>query len=326
MMVCTRERPAMLEDWLRSVAKITVPDGIKDRVVVADNTEVGIRSQVEEAAAQLGLDLVYTHEPSRGYTMARNAAIEAVLSTDAQLLIFTDDDLVVEPDLVAAYLACFEDFEADVIHGARTTTKTIGREGRLIRRVQTYNVGFRRWLVDGEGLQLRFDPWFNLLGSEDIDFFDHATAGGAIIRRSLRPRVGGGKAPESAGQSKKSKAAYHIAICRNAVYIARARRGNVAALRVFLANYLRRGPQGVLGRAGFWLSKPFARRLSERFERESNRDLAMFKGGLQGLVLPGLDRPLAKDGLLVRIPDPGPPTTHPAGALRPAARSGASFT
>src|SRR5258705_3947006 len=112
MMVCTRERPELLQQWLLSVGEMNVPAGVKLHVVIADNNETSIRHEVEGTAAQFTLDLAYVHEPCRGYSNARNAAVEAALATDAQLLIFTDDDQVVEPDLLIAYIAFFEPFES----------------------------------------------------------------------------------------------------------------------------------------------------------------------------------------------------------------------
>ena len=65
--LCTRNRPAMLEKCLRSIAVQEVPEGWSYRVIVVENGETQkSRDLALRTADEIGLSMDYANEPERG--------------------------------------------------------------------------------------------------------------------------------------------------------------------------------------------------------------------------------------------------------------------
>ena len=100
--VCTFRRPAVAET-LASLARQALPDGVRLRVIVADNDETpSAEALVRRTAAEHGLDLAYAHAPARNICIARNACLDAAR---ADWFAFIDDDEIATPGWLAALLA-----------------------------------------------------------------------------------------------------------------------------------------------------------------------------------------------------------------------------
>jgi glucosyl-dolichyl phosphate glucuronosyltransferase len=103
VVICTRDRPASLRRALSTLCDLRLPPGLDWELLVIDNGE---RFPVADVAADyVGvLPIRVCPEPVAGITNARNRAVEAALG---RYIVWTDDDVEVDPDWVAAYLDAF---------------------------------------------------------------------------------------------------------------------------------------------------------------------------------------------------------------------------
>jgi GT2 family glycosyltransferase len=99
LIICTRNRPQALARCLASVAAAR---GV-DEILVVDNApgDPATRRVVEEFSG-----IAYLAEARPGLSVARNAGLAA---TRGDIVLFTDDDVVIEPDWPLAMVRAFED-------------------------------------------------------------------------------------------------------------------------------------------------------------------------------------------------------------------------
>ena len=184
--VCTYRRPVLLAQFIQSVAKIYVPADIDFYLVVADNNEESKReAYIGELLEALTFKWLYGHEPSPGYSNARNKALFLALQTPAEIIGFVDDDMTLDQGWLTGLLQSYEEFSADVIGGAVDAQGSIRRRwhkhGERCDFIGTRNVSFKRWIVDKTGAGLTFKSPFNQTGGEDVAFFAAAVNSGAKI-------------------------------------------------------------------------------------------------------------------------------------------------
>lgn len=113
IIVCTRNRAGLLRDCLRSI----LDDGslLEREVVVVDNGSVDDTPHVVAAlAADAPCPLRLVSEPRLGLAHARNAGTTAARG---RLLLFTDDDVLVEPGWTDALAAPFADPAVGAVAG-----------------------------------------------------------------------------------------------------------------------------------------------------------------------------------------------------------------
>jgi GT2 family glycosyltransferase len=100
VIVCTRDRADDLERCLAALARLRVPAGISAEVVVVDNASTDRTPDVIAAARERGplpVRRVYLAQP--GLARARNAGMT---TARGELLLFTDDDCLPDPDWLEA--------------------------------------------------------------------------------------------------------------------------------------------------------------------------------------------------------------------------------
>jgi glycosyltransferase involved in cell wall biosynthesis len=94
-----------------------VPSGLAWQVVVVDNgSSDDTRQVVESFAPALPVRWVFEAEP--GLSNARNRGVQEAAG---EYLVWTDDDVVVHPQWLAAYLQAFEDFADCAVFGGKVT-------------------------------------------------------------------------------------------------------------------------------------------------------------------------------------------------------------
>lgn len=99
--ICTWNRARILERTLDSVSRLIIPEGQSWEVVVVDNnSKDDTQAVLQKYQARFPLRPCF--EPSQGIAYARNHAVAAAC---CDLLLFLDDDCVVEPDWVSQYVA-----------------------------------------------------------------------------------------------------------------------------------------------------------------------------------------------------------------------------
>lgn len=188
LLICTYKRPQTFARLIESVAALRLPDGLAFEICIADNNpESCWDAYVKPAVSGLPWPVHYGHEPQAGYSSARNKAIAIALQTNAEIFLFTDDDMILDPGWLEGHLRSLTKLGADVVNGRIRGVRERNAHGAKLEKCGAGNVSFRRRLVDASGLGLRFDPAFNKLGMEDQAFFREAKARGAVIRQSDWP-------------------------------------------------------------------------------------------------------------------------------------------
>jgi glycosyltransferase involved in cell wall biosynthesis len=103
--VCTWNREALLAQTLGSFANLIVPETIELQVLIVDNNSTDQTDQViaKFQSSPFGSkhNVVSLYETRQGHTYSRNRAIA---SASGDLLLWTDDDVIVAPDWVDKYV------------------------------------------------------------------------------------------------------------------------------------------------------------------------------------------------------------------------------
>ncbi len=202
LLVCTYRRPESFAKLIETAAALEIPEGLAFALVVADNNpKPAWEAYVRTAVAGLPWPVHYGHEPVAGYSSARNKALTLALEhTAAEVFLFVDDDMLLDPQWLVQHLRSHVELEADVVNGRIYGVRERFAHGARLEKCGAGNVSFNRRLVAGcvvgigrpnekPGLGLQFDPAFNTLGMEDQAFFRAATAQGVVIKQSDWPLI-----------------------------------------------------------------------------------------------------------------------------------------
>lgn len=185
VIVCTRNRAAMLADALASIAD-SVPDDVE--IVVVDSASDTWDTRDVSAASRA----VYVRSDIRGLSIARDVGLRA---TERPLVLFTDDDCIAVGGWIDPVLQGFADPTVGAVTGQMLDHTLVGVDvpsapaRRFTRTVEGLDAGhgavmaFRRELVLGLG---GFDHVLgagrHLAGAEDLDMFCRVLdAGHAIV-------------------------------------------------------------------------------------------------------------------------------------------------
>ena len=112
--ICTWNRSAQLKQTLESFSGIDVPDDVGLRLIVVNNNSTdGTASVLEEfKRSQFADDHQFDSlfETEQGHTFSRNCVVsflqnESRDSSESDLVVWTDDDVVVSPDWISKYVA-----------------------------------------------------------------------------------------------------------------------------------------------------------------------------------------------------------------------------
>jgi len=204
VLICTYNRAGLLAETLDSLALNRT--SLSWNVIVVDNNSNDRTAETVMARMQdYPVELVYLFEPRQGKSNALNTGLAA---TDAEILIFTDDDVRVSRDWVeASCRPMLDDPSIDYTGGpvlpiwerprppwlAETRSDLWGTLAILDYGPQPFvfeerrrvplgaNMAVRRTLIDGIG---GFDPKLgrtgnSLLGQEQSEFFCRSRAAGA---------------------------------------------------------------------------------------------------------------------------------------------------
>jgi glycosyltransferase involved in cell wall biosynthesis len=114
IIVCTYNRAESLRDTLRALHELKSSANRHWEVIVVDNNSSDhTRAIVEEAQRDWPL-LRYEFEPNQGLSHARNQGIGCARG---EVMLFTDDDVLPEPDWLETTLAGLEKYQADASGG-----------------------------------------------------------------------------------------------------------------------------------------------------------------------------------------------------------------
>lgn len=186
--VLTFRRPHLLEPLLPELVRQAGAHGA--RVVVVDNDpDGGARATVE----RLGPGITYVHEPAPGIAAGRNAAL--LEASDADTLVFIDDDETPEPTWLDALLAAHARLGGAAVAGPVLRDHEVQpsawvRAARVFerRRMPTgtlmHAAGSGNLLVDMEHVRrhaLAFDDRLGLAGGSDHLFTRQIRRTGGLI-------------------------------------------------------------------------------------------------------------------------------------------------
>jgi glycosyltransferase involved in cell wall biosynthesis len=117
--ICTLNRAESLRRTLDSLLAMHVPDDLAWEIVVINN---GCSDHTDEVIASFAgrLPIRREVESHRGLSRARNRAIE---SARGEYILWTDDDVVVDPEWLAAYAAAFRRWPTAAIFGGPIVPK-----------------------------------------------------------------------------------------------------------------------------------------------------------------------------------------------------------
>lgn len=114
ILICTRNRAERLRETLASVAALDVPATIRPELIVVDNASTDGTAEVLRSVYLPNMPLRVVYEPTRGAGPARNAALRAATG---DILMFTDDDVALPRDWIAALCAPILEGRADAVAG-----------------------------------------------------------------------------------------------------------------------------------------------------------------------------------------------------------------
>jgi glucosyl-dolichyl phosphate glucuronosyltransferase len=107
IIICTYNRCASLQRTLESLLALRSPPGVRHELLVVDNNSSdGTRAVVESYTSKLSCPVRYVFEPVPGQSHARNTALRLA---QGEILAWTDDDVLVAPNWLAAIHTAFSD-------------------------------------------------------------------------------------------------------------------------------------------------------------------------------------------------------------------------
>lgn len=291
--VCTARRPHLLRHCLEAIARQIVPREAELHLVVVDNEPApNNRRLVQRFSAGCPFPVHYVHQPARGISTARNAALDVCRTLRARWIAFTDDDCWVSPGWVASLIDAANRYQADVIYGRREfilpptywavqPDQPAFAEGKTLRSAATHNVLFSGWLIaEGKGNCLRFNE--QLSHGEDTDFFYRASQRGARIVYASEPVVFEMVLPERATLRHQYRRAYYYGASRS--YFHRRHKGASWALLSVLNRIVLKTPFA-LARLGLapvvW---PFSEQAFKAMVLKGASRLAGIAGAAAGLL------------------------------------------
>jgi hypothetical protein len=161
VVVCTRNRAGPLAELLESFTRIRVPDGLSWELLIVDNGSTDATPQVIEGYADR-LPIRAVREETPGLANARN---RGVASARGRYICWTDDDVEIDPEWLAAYAEAFRRFPDAAVFGGEIIPKLQPPTPRWFARLS------HRWPLDnivaarafGDAIELDFErgvvPW-----------------------------------------------------------------------------------------------------------------------------------------------------------------------
>jgi glycosyltransferase involved in cell wall biosynthesis len=147
--LCTFNRAESLRRALRSLATMEVPTDVPWELIIVNNNSTDHTDEViKEYHEQLPLHREFESKP--GHSNARNRAIEIARG---EYILWTDDDVLVDPGWLTAYAAAFRRWPEAVVFG-----------GRIIPRLEPPPV---KWVLENAAI-LRGAYAFRDLGNDPI--------------------------------------------------------------------------------------------------------------------------------------------------------------
>jgi glycosyltransferase involved in cell wall biosynthesis len=204
--ICTYNRERLLRQTLSRLERLVIPEGVTLEVVIVDNNSTdGTARVIQEAATSLPISTMKETKP--GISSARNAAVALARG---ELLLWMDDDVLVEPDWVEGYVCTARSHPESAIFGGPVRPYFEGTPPTWVRRLlpqtaQAYalrdfpegrvhldedhlpygaNFGTRRAVHE----RLSFDPLLGRVGKDGGCLKDESTFLEGALKQGYRGR------------------------------------------------------------------------------------------------------------------------------------------
>ena len=120
--ICTWNRADSLRETLSGLSSLVVPKGLSWELLVVNNNSTDQTERViEDFKERLPLRAIF--EPKPGLSNARNAAVDNVRG---EFVLWTDDDVTVDPHWLDVHFDAFERFPDAVVFGGRVVPRFEG--------------------------------------------------------------------------------------------------------------------------------------------------------------------------------------------------------
>lgn len=113
--ICTRNRASLLDKTLAAIGHLRIPDGLNWEIVVVNNNSTDKTDDAILRHAKL-LPVRRQFEAALGVANARNRAVSAAQGT---YIIWLDDDVIVDQELLCAYLDAFRQYPKVTLFGGK---------------------------------------------------------------------------------------------------------------------------------------------------------------------------------------------------------------
>jgi glucosyl-dolichyl phosphate glucuronosyltransferase len=114
IIVCTRNRCTELQQTLETIGRGSVPSGWQVEVIVVDNASTDGTSIAVSRTRLADAALHYLYEPKPGLSNARNAGLA---KARGEIILFTDDDVLVDKDWIEQLASPLADGKYDAVTG-----------------------------------------------------------------------------------------------------------------------------------------------------------------------------------------------------------------
>jgi glucosyl-dolichyl phosphate glucuronosyltransferase len=113
--ICTWNRARLLEKTLQEFCKLEIPKDLLWEIIVVNNNSSDRTDEILDQYLSR-LPLVKIFEPEQGLSNARNTAIA---HAKGDYILWTDDDVIVDPQWVSAYLDAFNRWPDAAVFGGK---------------------------------------------------------------------------------------------------------------------------------------------------------------------------------------------------------------
>ncbi len=134
ILICTYNRADSLGITLQSLSGVIVPKGVTlETLIVDNNSKDGTREIVERFNENYKYNLKYILEAEQGLSSARNAGLK---EATGDIILFTDDDVLVDPAWLTEIVHAFCSYNADCVGGKILPVWPCERPSWLTRKIE----------------------------------------------------------------------------------------------------------------------------------------------------------------------------------------------